>query len=108
MRLPRLAIDNYQFTLILFILLLLGGIRSFFSMPRTENPEIVIPGVSVIAIYPGAGPEDLEELVAVPIEEAVNEIEDVKSVNTGLIEGVASIAIEFEFGVNAEDKFYSR
>lgn len=105
MRLPRLAIDNYQFTLVVFALLLLGGIKSFFSMPRTENPEIVIPGVSIIAIYPGAGPVDLEELVALPIEEAINEIESIKQINTALIDGVAYLTVEFEFSVDADEKF---
>ena len=40
MRLSKIAIDNYQFTLIVFIVLLFAGIQSYISMPRTENPEI--------------------------------------------------------------------
>jgi multidrug efflux pump subunit AcrB len=88
-----------------FILLLIAGVRSYIVMPRTENPEIVMPGVSVIAIYPGASPVDLEELVASPIEEAVNELEDIRRINTSLIDGVASIAVEFDFNVDADKKY---
>jgi multidrug efflux pump subunit AcrB len=105
MRLPKLAIDNHQFTLIIFILLLFAGVRSFITMPRTENPDIVMPGVSVIAIYPGASPVDLEELVASPIEEAVNELDDIKRIKTSLVDGVAYISVEFEFGVDADKKY---
>ncbi len=105
MRLPKLSIDNYQFTLMIFILLLFAGTRSFFTMPRTENPDIVIPGVSVIVIYPGASPVDLEELIASPIEEAVNELDDIKRINTSLIDGIASITVEFYFNVDADKKY---
>lgn len=105
MRLPRLSIDNYQFTLMVFILLLFAGIRSYVTMPRTENPDIVMPGVSIIAIYPGASPVDLEELIGTPIEEAINELDDVKEINTSLIDGVASIAVEFDFNTDANKKY---
>lgn len=105
MRLPRLAIDNYQFTLIVFILLFIAGLRSFLTMPRTENPEIVIPGVSILAIYPGASPVDMEELVAVPIEESVNELDDIRRINTTLLDGVASIQVEFDFSTDADEKY---
>lgn len=105
MRLPRIAIDNYQFTLIVFTLLLFAGIKSIITMPRTENPEIVIPGVSIIVIYPGASPVDLEELVASPIEKTVNELEDIRRINTSLFDGVASIAVEFDFNSDADEKY---
>ncbi len=105
MRLPRIAIDNYQFTLIVFTLLLFAGIKSFITMPRTENPEIVIPGVSVIIIYPGASPVDLEELIASPIEKVINELDDIRRVNTSLTDGVASIAVEFDFNTDADEKY---
>ncbi len=105
MRLSKLAIDNYQFTLIVFVLLLFAGIQSYIAMPRTENPEIVIPGVSILVIYPGASPVDMEELVALPIEEAVNELDDIKKINTYMIDGVASIAVQFDFNADADEKY---
>jgi len=105
MRLPRLSIDYYQFTLMVFILLLIAGVRSYITMPRTENPDIVMPGVSVIVIYPGASPVDLEELIGSPIEEAINELEDIRRINTSLIDGVASITVEFDFDVDADKKY---
>jgi multidrug efflux pump subunit AcrB len=105
MKLPQISIDNYQFTLIIFIVLLFAGMRSFLTMPRTENPEIVIPGVSILAIYPGANPVDMEQLVASPIEESINELDNIKRINTTLLDGVASIAVEFDFNTNADEKF---
>ena len=83
MRLPEYAVRNHQFTVIIVILLTLVGIVSFFTMPRSEDPQISPAGSSIIVVYPGANPVDLEELVVDPIEEALNELEDIKDIRTG-------------------------
>ena len=95
MKLPKYAIDNYQFTVMVFFLLVIAGITSYVTMPRTENPVIYMPGGSVVVIYPGASPADLEQLVAIPIEEAINELEDIKRIETTIHDGLVSIAVEF-------------
>lgn len=105
MKLPKYAISNYQFTIIVFLLLLVMGITSFLSMPRTEDPPIQVPGGSVIVIYPGTNPVDLEQLVADPIEEAINELEDIKKLNTSIKDGIVGISIEFNFNTDADEKF---
>lgn len=105
MKLPRLAIENYQFTLMIFLVLVVSGVASFLRMPRMENPQIYISGGSVIAIYPGAHPKDLEQLVALPMEEAINELDDIKKITTTLRDGVAAISVEFEHGTDAREKY---
>jgi len=76
MRLPKFAIDNHQFTLIFILLLALMGVVSYLTMPRTEDPQVAKPGASVIVLYPGATPSDLEQLIIDPIEETLNELYD--------------------------------
>ena len=105
MKLPRLAIKNYPFTLVVFIMLFIMGVISVITMPRTEDPPMDIPGASVIIIYPGGNPVDLEELIAGPVEEAINELDDIKVMNTWIRDGIVSISVEFNFETNAEDKF---
>ncbi|MCF8227350.1 MAG: efflux RND transporter permease subunit [Bacteroidales bacterium] len=105
MRFPRAAISNYQFTIIVFILLVIYGVSSYMNMPRTEDPEIVVPGATVLAVYPGASPVDLEELVAIPLEDAINELDDIKKINTTLRDGICIIGVEFIFGTDAEEKY---
>ena len=73
MKLPKLAVNNYQFTIVIFVLLTIFGISSFITMPKTEDPPIFVPGASVYVVYPGTSPLDMEQLVATPIEEAINE-----------------------------------
>ncbi|HJX71905.1 MAG TPA: efflux RND transporter permease subunit [Bacteroidales bacterium] len=105
MKLPKYAIDNYQFTIMIFILLVIAGLTSYLTMPRTENPTIYMPGGSVVVIYPGASPNDLEQLVAIPIEEAINEIEDIKSMETAIRDGLVNVAVEFVYGTDAKEKY---
>ncbi|MFC2102312.1 efflux RND transporter permease subunit [Bacteroidota bacterium] len=105
MNLPKLSIENYQFTILVFILLVIAGVSSFISMPRTEDPPVNVPGASVIVIFPGATPVDLEELVAQPIEEAINELEDIKRIHTTVKDGLVYISVEFYFGSEARKKY---
>ncbi len=105
MRITRFFIDYYQLTIILFALMLSGGIYSFFTMPRMENPAVYISGGMAVFIYPGASPADMENLIALPVEEAINEIEDIHKINTTLREGIATISVEFEHGTDAREKY---
>jgi multidrug efflux pump subunit AcrB len=105
MKLPRLAIENYQFTIIVVTLLLVWGGISFLTMPRTEDPPLRLPGASVIVIYPGGTPADLEELIASPLEESINELDDIKRMETSMRDGIVVTSVEFTFGTNADKKF---
>ncbi len=105
MILPKLSIKNYQFTIVVFVLLTILGVINYINMPRMENPEVTIPGGSIVAFYPGANPVDLEQLVATPIEDIVNELEDIKKINTTLKDGIAVINVEFEYGTDPDEKY---
>lgn len=105
MKLPKIAIENHQFTIIMVLLFLLVGIVSFITMPRSEDPQVSPPGSSVIVIYPGASPEDMERLVVDPIEEAINELENIHKFNTTIEDGLATIAVEFTSDSDPEEKY---
>ena len=105
MRLPRLAIENHQFTNTLISLLILSGIISFMTMPRSEDPQVSPPGSTIVLIYPGANPADMEELIIDPIEESLNELEDIKDIKSSAQDGLAVIAIEFFIGADPEEKY---
>ena len=105
MKITKSSINNYQFTTVVVILLLIAGIFSYLNMPRTENTEINIPGTSVVIIYPGTGPVDMEQLIATPVEDALNEIDDVKRINTTINDGIVIIDIEFIYGTDPDKKY---
>lgn len=105
MNLPKLSIQNYQFTLIVFVFLVAMGIASFLSMPQREDPALDIANILVVAVYPGANPEDIESQVVDPIEEAINELDDIKEMETTIRDGVSITEVEFIFGVDSDEKY---
>jgi len=105
MKIVNFSVKNYQFTIIIFVLAIALGLNSFFNMPRGEDPMIHSPSYSIVAIYPGASPEDLEKLVVKPIEDKINELNEIEKIRTDINDGVASIKVEFEYGVNVDEKY---
>ena len=105
MKLPLHAIQNHQFTLILVALLTLLGILSFQTMPRSEDPQFSFPMADITVSYPGTSPIDMEKLVVDPIEKELNQLEDIKEIKTRITDGLASVHIEFNYGVDSDKKY---
>jgi multidrug efflux pump subunit AcrB len=105
MNLPNFSIQNYQFIFIVVILGLFIGLDSFLNMPRSEDPNPDFPNFNIVVIYPGTSPEDMEELVVDPIEEVIEELDDIDDVNTSIEDGVAVIRIQGIFGIDTDEKY---
>lgn len=105
MKLPKYAIENHQFTIVLIVLLVLNGIVSLINMPKSEDPPVEPSGSSVVVVYPGASPLDIEQLVVEPIESALNELDDIRYINSEAQDGVGNISIEFESGTDSDEKY---
>jgi multidrug efflux pump subunit AcrB len=105
MRLPEFAVKNYQFTLIVFIAVLALGIYSLFTMPRSEDPETHPPQFTVVVVYPGTNPKDMEQLVVDPMEKKINELDDIKHVKTDISNGLAVMQIVYKYSSNPDDKY---
>ena len=80
MNLTRLALRNAQFVLIVILIAILLGLRSFVSMPRSEDPQVSFPIYVATVVFPGTSPEDMENLIVDPIEEVINELDDIKKI----------------------------
>lgn len=105
MRLPRLAIDHTSFTWMLFIFLTALGIRALVTMPRTENPEVSVPGSSIIVLMPGASSIDMEKMVVLPLEETLNELEELEEIISDVRDGFAVVSVEFDFNADSDEKY---
>ncbi len=90
-------------TIVLIVLTLTGaGLATFFTLPRELNPNIQIPIVFVATPFPGAGPEDVEKLVTVPLEDAVTGLSGVEKVSSVSQENISTLNIEFGSGTDPE------
>lgn len=105
MKLPSLAIANSQFIYVLVLLSLFIGIRSFISMPKSEDPLLDLPNYSIVVIYPGTSPEDMEDQVVDPIEEIVDDLDEITEIRTEITYGLAVFQVEAEFGIDYDEKY---
>jgi multidrug efflux pump subunit AcrB len=105
MSLWEFAVKRWQFTLVLFTLLAATGITALNLIPRLEDPSLTFPGAIIVVAYPGADPEDVEQLVVDPIEDALNGLDDVKLMDSEAQDGFALIRIEFIWGTDADRKY---
>jgi len=105
MKLPEFAVKNYQFTLIVFFAVLALGIYSMFTMPRSEDPETYAPNFTVVVVYPGTNPKDMEQLVVEPMEKKIHDLDNIKHVITDISNGLAVMQIQYKFNSNPDDKY---
>jgi len=96
MKLVAPAINRYRLTVLGIILLLTLGSLIYFMIPRLEDPLIKVPGATVLALYPGAGPRDVERYISRPLEEKVNEIDTVDKITSSSSQGTSLIIVEFD------------
>ncbi|SER49241.1 efflux RND transporter permease subunit [Pedobacter rhizosphaerae] len=105
MKITNFAVKNYQFTLIIFVLVAVVGLLTLFTMPRSEDPTTHPPQYLVTVIYPGTSPKDMEEQVVKPIENKIYGLENIDKILTTIEDGVAAIQIKFKYGVDVDNKY---
>nr|WP_314492004.1 efflux RND transporter permease subunit [uncultured Chryseobacterium sp.] len=105
MKITNFSVKNYQFTLIIFVLVAVVGILTLFTMPRSEDPTTHPPQYLVTVIYPGTSPKDMEEQVVKPIENKIYGLENIDKILTTVEDGVAAIQIKFKYGVDVDNKY---
>ena len=99
-KIASLAIDYPTSVLVLTVIIVFSGITAYMAIPRESNPEISIPNIVVNTVYPGVAPRDIETLITRPIEDELNSIADIKTLTSTSLEGVSSINVEFDAGVD--------
>jgi multidrug efflux pump subunit AcrB len=98
------AVKRWQFTLVMFALLIALGLASFFSIARSEDPSFPFPAADISVVWPGANPADMERLIVKPIEDAINTLENVKKIQSSAFDGLAVVHTEFYYGGDPEKK----
>lgn len=95
-------LTNLRLVILVVLLVIGAGIYSFLNLPRTLNPDIKIPIVTVVTALPGAGPKDVESLVTIPLEDGVSGIAGVKTVTSNSNNSVSVIQITFNDNVDPD------
>jgi multidrug efflux pump subunit AcrB len=98
------AVRRWQFTLVVFALLVALGFASFTNIARSEDPSFPFPAATITLVWPGANPADMERLIVKPLEDAVNTLENVKKIQSSAFDGLAVVHVEFYYGSDPEKK----
>ena len=103
MNLTRTAITRPIFIFMLMIgAIIMGGI-SYISMKKELNPDVSFGIVTILTTYPGAGPEEIAELVTKPIEEAVSGVNNLETVTSTSVEGSSIVTVQVAIGSNVDN-----
>ncbi len=101
-RLAALSV-RFRVTFLMIYIGVLGAGAYFGSRLKLEMwPDITYPAITVITTYTGASPEDIEQLVTRPIEEACAAVENVEQINSESRDGASMIMVEFEWGTDLD------
>jgi len=76
---------------------------SFFSFSQLKIdffPDITFPFAGVITSYTGVGPEDVENLISRPIEEAVSSVKNIEKISSQSSKGASIVTLEFKYGTD--------
>ena len=105
MKFFQFSIRNWRVVLLLLAFLpVITGMLAMFTMPKELNPDISIPLVLVIVPYPGSPPNQVESLITNKLEDKLKGLKDVDFINSTSSQGSASIAVNFDVGMDIDEK----
>ncbi|KNY25980.1 efflux RND transporter permease subunit [Pseudobacteroides cellulosolvens] len=99
----RFSLKNVSAILVLCLLIVFGGIYSSVTLKKETMPDISIPVVCVITVYPGASPGDVQEKITKPLENMVSSVNGIKSLDSTSSENFSSIVAQFDYSANMDD-----
>jgi multidrug efflux pump len=101
----KAAMTRYKTTLLLFVLIIMGGFIAYNEMPREAEPDVPIPMITVDIVYHGMSPEDSEKLLVKPLEKEIKSIQNIKEVTSTAFESGAHVLVEFKSGSDRSKSF---
>ncbi|MDQ0974011.1 multidrug efflux pump subunit AcrB [Neobacillus niacini] len=101
--LVNFVLGNKLAVWLLTIIITVSGIYSGTRMNMETIPDISIPYLMVMDVYPGATPEQVMEDVSKPLEKAIENLKGVKSVYSNSNANMASLQVEYEYGEDMDE-----
>ncbi|MBN1825521.1 MAG: efflux RND transporter permease subunit [Candidatus Eisenbacteria bacterium] len=100
--LPRFSVGQPVLVNLLMIGIVVGGLFALFGMPQELNPNISFNWVFVTIPYPGASPQEVEDLVLIPVEKELDKIDKVSEIQSSAGEGWGFCLVKFDDMSDAE------
>jgi HAE1 family hydrophobic/amphiphilic exporter-1 len=100
--LARLSLANRGLVALITVAIVGFGIATVPQLRQQMFPDLQFPSVSVLATYPGATPELVEQQIAIPVEQAVSGIDGVTMVTSASRTGSATVWVNFDYGIDVK------
>ena len=92
----KYSLENQKVVYFFLAILLIGGVISFFKLPKKEDAPFVIKTAVLVTQYPGANPHEVEKLITEPIEREIQSMTDVYQIKSESYFGLSKISIELQ------------
>lgn len=104
------AMRHKNLNMLVVSLFMIFGIFALVNMPKNEFPSFTVRQGVVVAVYPGASPEQIEEEVTKPLEDFIFQFKEVKKkkVEAKTRDGIVYIMVELNDNIKNKDKFWSK
>ena len=102
MNISRFSVDRPVLTIMVALIVIIIGVVSFSRLPIDLMPDITYPTLSISTDYENASPEEIEELITRPIEEAMSAVPGVEEVTSVSAEGSSSVRVNFSWGTDLD------
>ncbi|MCH9694724.1 MAG: efflux RND transporter permease subunit [Gammaproteobacteria bacterium] len=96
------AMSRSRTVILSLIVVLVGGMYAYLTIPKEAEPDIEIPIIYVSISHDGISPEDAERLLVRPVEQEVRSIEGIKEMSANAYEGGANVQLEFDAGIDTD------
>jgi hydrophobe/amphiphile efflux-1 (HAE1) family protein len=103
MTLSDISIKRPVLATVFAITIVIFGTVAFFSLGVREYPSVDPPIITVTTNYPGANAQIMESQITEPLEEAINRVDGIKTLNSISSTGRSTIRVEFELGRNLDN-----
>ena len=96
MNIAKYSMENQKVIYFFLAILLIGGVLSFFKLPKKEDSPFIIKTAVLMTQYSGATPQEVEKLVTEPIEREIQSMSDVDKIRSESYYGLSKIFIDLE------------
>jgi len=103
MSIYKSAVKKPITTMMVFVAIIVFGIYSLTRLPVDLYPEVELPAISVLTLYPGANSSEIEVNVSKIVENSLNAIDNLKEIHSSSRDNMSIVTIEFEWGSNLDE-----
>lgn len=105
MGLTKAVLKRPVTTVLVVLCLIVFGIQAILGAKMELMPTMDMPMLIISSIYPGASPEDVNDLVTTEIEDSIGSLSGIKTVQSTSMENASIVIVQYEYGKDMDDAY---